>query len=109
VTDARLTLLPIPGQQTHYNLACVENGERIAFELHGVSERLFVRQAIEVVGDHCPTVSYAYRYQSGDDKSSWLLRWEYFRERPRPDYEYPLAHVARHRGVGRDSQDRRLA
>jgi hypothetical protein len=63
VTDARLTLLPIPGQQTHYNLACVENGERIAFELHGVSERLFVRQAIEVVGDHCPTVSYAYRYQ----------------------------------------------
>ena len=24
---------------------------------------------------------------------SWLLRWEYFRERPRPDYEYPLAHV----------------
>jgi hypothetical protein len=24
---------------------------------------------------------------------SWVLRWEYFRERPRPDYEYPLAHL----------------
>lgn len=77
VTDARL----------------VENGERVAFALHGVSERLFVRQAIEVVGDRCQTVSYAYRYQSGDDKGSWRLRWEYFRERPRPDYEYPPAHV----------------
>lgn len=93
MTDARLTLLPIPGRETHYNLACVENGERVAFALHGVSERLFIRQAIEVVGDHCQTVSYAYRYQSGEDRKSWLLRWEYFRERPRPDYEYPLAHV----------------
>jgi len=93
VTDARLTLLPIPGQETHYNLACVGNGERVAFALHGVTERRFIRQAIEVVGDHCQTVSYAYRYQSGEDRKSWLLRWEYFRERPRPDYEYPLAHV----------------
>jgi hypothetical protein len=71
----------------------VENGERVAFALHGVTERPFVSQAIEVVGDHCQTVSYAYRYQSRGDKSSWLLRWEYFRKRPRPDYEYPLAHV----------------
>jgi hypothetical protein len=61
--------------------------------LHGATERLFVSQAIEVVGDHCQTVSYAYGYQSGENKDSWLLRWEYFRERPRPDYEYPLAHV----------------
>jgi hypothetical protein len=93
VTDARLTLLPIPGRETQYNVACVETGERVAFALHGVTERLFVSQAIEVVGDHCQTVSYVYRYQFGDDKSSWLLRWEYFRERPRPDYQYPLAHV----------------
>ncbi len=93
MTDARLTLLPIPGQETRYNLACVENGERVAFALHGVTERLFVRQAIEVVGDHCQTVSYAYRCQSADGKSAWLLRWEYFRDRPRPDYEYPLAHL----------------
>ena len=89
VTDARL----------------VENGERVAFALHGVSERLFVRQAIEVVGDRCQTVSYAYRYQSGDDKGSWRLRWEYFRERPRPDYEYPPAHV--HANAESSIRDRR--
>jgi hypothetical protein len=75
VTDARLTLLPIPGEETHYNLVCVENGERVAFAMHGASERLFVRHAIEVVREHCRTVSYAYRYQSGYDKNSWLLRW----------------------------------
>ena len=93
MTDARLSLLPIPGRATQYNLACVENGQRVPFALHGVTERLFVAQSIEVVGSHCQTVSYSYRYQFGDDKASWLLRWEYFRERPRPDYEYPLAHV----------------
>jgi hypothetical protein len=93
VTDARLTLFPIPGDEARYNLACVENGERVAFALHGVTGRLFVQQAIEIVGDHCQTVSYAYRYQSGPDRKSWLLRWEYFRERSRPDYLYPLAHV----------------
>ncbi len=61
--------------------------------MHGVSERLFVSQAIEVVGAHCQTVSYSYRYQSRDDKQSWLLRWEYFREPPRREYAYPLAHL----------------
>lgn len=93
VTDARLTLLPIPGRETNYNLACVQNQERVAFALHGIGARLFVQQAIEVSGDHCRTVSYAYRFQTGEDKGSWVLRWEYFRERPRPEYEYPLAHV----------------
>jgi hypothetical protein len=93
VTDARLTLLPIPGRDTQYNLACVQNRERVAFALHGVSERLFVQQAIEVAGDHCRTVSYAYRLQTSEGLKSWVLRWEYFRERPRLDYEYPLAHV----------------
>jgi len=46
-----------------------------------------------VVGDHCQIVSYGYRYQSCEDRNSWLLRWEYFRDQPRPDYEYPLSHV----------------
>lgn len=93
MTDARLTLVPIPGGDTRYNLACVERGERVAFALHGVRERLYIRQAIEVVDGHCQTASYTYRYQLGPDKQSWLLRWEYFREPPRPDYEYPLGHV----------------
>lgn len=93
VTDARLSLLPIPGRETHFNLACVQNRERVPLALHGVNEVLFVQQAIEVDGDHCQTVSYGYRYQTDGDPNSWLLRWEYFRERPKADYEYPLAHV----------------
>jgi hypothetical protein len=91
VTDARLSLVPIPGWETRYFLACFQNQERTPLALHGVGERLFVQQAIEVVGDHCQTVSYAYRFQSADDV--WLLRWEYSRERPRADYAYPLAHL----------------
>lgn len=46
-----------------------------------------------MVGNHCQTVSYAYRFQSGEEMASWLLRWEYYRERPRAEYAYPLAHV----------------
>ncbi len=91
MTDARLSLVPIPGRETRYLLACFQNQERTPFVLHGVGERLFVQQAIEVVGDHCQTVSYAYRFQSADDV--WLLRWEYSRERPKADYAYPLAHL----------------
>lgn len=84
MTDARLTLLPIPAQDTHYNLACVENGERVAFALHGVTERLFISQAVEVVGDHCQTVSCAYRYQSDENRKSWLLRRRGFQLGPGP-------------------------
>jgi len=93
VTDARLSLLPIPGRETHFNLACFQGRERISLSLHGVSERLFVQQAIEVVGEHCQTVTYGYRLQTGDDPNSWLLRWEYSREPPKAGYEYPLAHL----------------
>lgn len=93
MTDARLSLLPIPGRETHFNLACFQGRERVSLALHGVSERLFVQQAIEVVGQHCQTVTYGYRLQTGDAPSSWLLRWEYSREPPRADYAYPLAHV----------------
>jgi hypothetical protein len=39
----------------------VEHGEHVAVALRGVTGRLFIHQAIEVVGDHCQTVSYAYR------------------------------------------------
>jgi hypothetical protein len=93
MTDARLSLLAIPSSETRYNLACFQNQERVPLALHGVGERLFIQQAIEVVGNHCQTVSYAYRFQVEDDRESWLLRWEYYRERPRADYEYPLAHL----------------
>ena len=93
MTDARLSLLPIPGRGTQFNLACFRGRDRTPLTLHGVNERLFVQQAIEVVGEHCQTVTYGYRFQTGEDANSWLLRWEYSREPPKADYEYPLAHL----------------
>jgi hypothetical protein len=38
-------------------------------------------------------VSYTYRLASGQEKGDWLLRWEYFHQRPKPEYHYPLAHL----------------
>jgi hypothetical protein len=62
-------------------------------ELHGAGLRLFVRQTIVVVEGHCQTESYSYRLQAEESPQSWLVRWEYFRDHPRPDYPYPLAHL----------------
>ena len=52
-----------------------------------------MRLIIEVVEGHCQTESYAYRLQADEPTESWLVRWEYQRDPPRPDYPYPLAHV----------------
>jgi len=54
---------------------------------------LFVRQVIEVVDGHCRTEAYSYRLQADASRSSWLIRWEYYRDPPRTDYPYVLAHV----------------
>ncbi len=66
------------------------------FELHGTAARLLMRQLLVVVDGHCRIESYTYRLQSGDEKESWLIRWEYHREPPRPDYAYPAAHLHVH-------------
>lgn len=55
--------------------------------------RLLLSQTVEVVEGHCRTASYAYRLATGPAKRDWLLRWEYFRQPPKPDYAYPLAHA----------------
>jgi hypothetical protein len=67
--------------------------ESAPLELYGSSYRLFVRQVIEVVDGHCQVESYGYRLQADESRESWLIRWEYLRERPRLDYPYPSAHV----------------
>jgi hypothetical protein len=46
-----------------------------------------------VAGEECHTISYSYRLACGEAKGDWLIRWDYFRQRPMPDYPYPLAHV----------------
>lgn len=63
------------------------------FALLGSSLRLLLSQTVEVNEGHCHTITYAYRLATGDAKSNWLLRWEYFRRPPKPDYPYPLAHA----------------
>lgn len=55
--------------------------------------QLFMRQTIVVVDGHCQTESYSYRLQADASTKSWLIGWEYYRDPPRPDYAYPLAHV----------------
>jgi hypothetical protein len=52
-----------------------------------------VRQLVVVIDGHCRTESYSYRLQGDELAKSWLIRWEFHREPPRPDYPYPRAHV----------------
>ncbi|MHB8691497.1 MAG: hypothetical protein ACYDHH_09655 [Solirubrobacteraceae bacterium] len=93
MTDARLSLLALPREPNAFELTRFVEGASAPLDLHGSSLRLFVRQIIDVNDGHCQTESYAYRLQSDDSLGSWLLRWEYLRDPPRPDYAYPAAHV----------------
>lgn len=68
-------------------------GSTEPLELNKSSLRLTAQQKIDVVAERCQTVTYQYRLQRSEDPKSWLVRWEFFRERPRPDYDYPPAHV----------------
>lgn len=93
VSDGRLSLLASPDDEASFEITRFVEGARAPLELLGSDLRLFVRQAIVVEDGHCRTESYGYRIQSRDQTASWLLRWEYFRDRPRADYPYPLAHL----------------
>jgi hypothetical protein len=78
----------------------IEGGDDPPLELPGTLRTLFVQQVIRVVDDsegkHCQTVSYRYRLQADESPKSTLIRWEYDRDPPRPDYQYPPAHVHFH-------------
>lgn len=93
ITDARLSLLAAPGDESTFEISRFVGDVRAPLELLGSSLRLFVRHTVVVVGGHCRTESYGYRLQSSAEARSWLLRWEYFRDLPRRDYAYPLAHL----------------
>ena len=96
VTDARLTLIPIPGHDTQFSIACVEPDTKwsiTSFALHGSHVRLEISHAVEVVDGREHTVSYAYRLSDGDKKDDWLIRWEHTRHPPKDSYPYPLSHV----------------
>lgn len=93
VSDARLTILAVPGYGDQFTIACLDGPRAAPFALFGSSLRLLLSQTVEVVEGRCHTVTYAYRLATGDAKNDWLVRWEYFRRPPRPDYPYPLAHA----------------
>jgi hypothetical protein len=86
---------PIAGYPTDdaFLVARVVDGDYVALELDGTAAHLFVQQVVVVENDRCRTESYVYRLQADASESSWLMRWEYFREPPVADYPYPLAHV----------------
>lgn len=93
VSDSRLSLISLPHDPDAFELTRIVGSDSAPLELHGTATRLFVRQVIVVKDGHCSTESYGYRLQAGESASSWLIRWEYLRQRPMPDYPYPLAHV----------------
>jgi len=93
ISDARLSLIQRPEDPNVFELTRLVEGSSAPLELHGTSNRLFIRQLFEVVNGHCQIESYSYRLQATDARESWLIRWEYYREPPRADYPYALAHV----------------
>jgi len=93
VSDAHLSLIPLPHDPSAFEIARFVKREAAPLELLGSSLRLFVRQIIVVADGHCRTESYEYRLQRDVARQSWLIRWEYLRNPPRPDYAYPAAHA----------------
>jgi hypothetical protein len=90
-----LWLLGIPDSPDTFHLTRQIEGERAPLNLRGSDLHLFVRQTIQVEAGTCHTESYTYRLQADESpkSKSWLVRWEYYRKPPVPDYPYPLAHV----------------
>jgi hypothetical protein len=88
VSDSRLSLIQVPGTNA-FQLARLVDGEQAPLELHGSTVRLFVRKVIVVEDGRCGTEFYGYRLQTGESERSWLIRWEYTREAPTPNYPFP--------------------
>lgn len=93
VTDARLSLIQRPEDDRAFELTRLVAGSSAPLDLHGSGLLLFVRQVIVVEDGHCRVESYGYRMQTDASTKSWLIRWEYIRDPPRPDYAYPQAHL----------------
>lgn len=92
VSDARLTLLSRPYSSTRFLIACVRGARPVPCALHGTALRLYIEHEVEATGEEVHTASYRYVLQSDDPHDTWLVRWEYLRERPR-GYPYALGHV----------------
>ncbi len=92
MSDARLTLLPRPHLPTRFLIACVHEARPVSLALHRTGLRLYVEHEVDAVDDKAHTASYRYVLQADEPHESWLVRWEYLRERPR-GYPYALGHL----------------
>ncbi len=52
------------------------------FGLHGTTLRLYVEHEVDAIDGKARTASYRYVLQTENTHDSWLVRWEYVRERP---------------------------
>lgn len=91
-SDARLSLLPRPAVPGRFLIACVRDGRPDSFALHATPLRLYVEHEVTVGDGIAHTASYRYVLQADETHDSWLVRWEYLRERPTA-YPYALGHV----------------
>lgn len=67
--------------------------EKVAVELNG-GYFLSFYQDVEVAADgHCKTRSYIYRLQETPEADSWMVRWEFSRGKPKPDFQYVHSHL----------------
>lgn len=60
--------------------------------MHGSALRLYLEHEVDAVDGQAHTASYTYTLQSDQHHESWLVRWEYLRDRP-AGYPYALGHV----------------
>lgn len=92
VSDARLSLVSRPYSATRFLIGRVQGARPVPFELHGSSLRLYVEHDVDLADDKAHTAAYRYVLQAGDQHDSWLVRWEYLRDRP-AGYPYALGHL----------------
>lgn len=95
VSDARLSLLSRPSSATRFLIACVQDARSVPFALHGSPLQLHVEHEVDAADGKVHTASYRYVLQAGHAHDSWLVRWEYLRDRP-AGYPYALGHVHVH-------------
>lgn len=82
VSDSRLSLIEVPGDQSAFELTRLVDGANAPLEFDGTAARLFVQQVFVVEDGACKTESYCYLLQEDASIESWRLRWEYCRDPP---------------------------
>jgi hypothetical protein len=89
-TEGRLTLVAHDDAPLDFDVISRDR----ALKLNGCRLWLFVSQRVQVEGAKVHTLLYSYRLQTtaADRRGSWLVRWEYLRERP-SDNPYVLSHL----------------